>query len=76
MKRKNNNHIIVTDKTPSRFSCLVGTCPSIFEAQNDTYIIVGKKQQKKHLTEKVKNKIGKDEIAIEVPKGLIDDLNK
>ena len=66
--------MIVLEKTPPEFYCVVGTCPSLFETDRGTYIIVGKELNLKEITQEVKNKIGEGEIGIEVPKELITEL--
>jgi hypothetical protein len=73
---KMNQNDIVKDITPMRYSCVVGTCPSVFVSENDTYVIIGKKQNSKNLPDEIKNKIGESEIAIEVPAGMINELLK
>ena len=66
--------MIVVEKTPPEFYCIAGTCPSLFETNRGTYIIVGKKVNLKEITQEIKNKIGVGEIGIEVPKALITEL--
>jgi len=74
MKKIKNNKLSVVEKTPTEFKCLVGACPSVFETNRGTYIIVGKKLNLKEVTQEVKNKIGDGEIGVEIPKGLLDEL--
>ena len=57
--------------TPAEMSCLAGTCPAIFETNNGSYALIGKKLDSKKLG--ISERIGKDEILIEVPKKLIDE---
>lgn len=70
------------DSTPKSHNCGVGTCPAVYssEQKKDIYLIVGKLIPKDSLKEAglsdLEKKIGEDEVLIEVPKGLIDDLNK
>jgi len=66
--------MIVIEKTPTELICLVGTCPSLFETDRGTYIIVGKELKLKDITQEIKNKIGEGEMCIEVPKELITKL--
>jgi len=52
--------------------CAIGACPQIHEAGNKL-ILVGKKVS--NLPE-LKGRIGKDEIALEVPRKIINDYIK
>lgn len=52
-------------------SCVLGSCPSIFESDG-TYIIVGKVIPKTNLADNVVSKIGEDEIAVEIPRNLLE----
>ena len=66
--------MIVVEKTPAKLFCAVGACPSIFETDSGTYIIVGKELMLEEITQKIKDKIGEGEMCIEVPKELITKL--
>ncbi len=66
--------MIVVEKTPAKLFCAVYACPSVFETNRGTYIIVGKNLNRSEITQEIKNKIGEGEIAVEVPKGLLDEL--
>ena len=66
--------MLVVDKTPAVSRCVAYTCPSVFETNRGTYIIIGKKLNQKEISQEIKNKIGVDEIGIEVPKELITEL--
>ena len=68
--------MIAVEKTPAELFCLVGACPSLFETDRGTYIIVGKELNLKEITQEIKKKIGAGEIGIEVPKALIIDIIK
>ena len=67
---------IIKEVTPKEMfcikgtSCLFGGCPAIFETNNNSYIIIGKKVNGKSLG--ISKRISKDEILIEVQKSLID----
>lgn len=63
----------IIDKTPAELACLVGACPSIFELENGTFVIVGKILEK-NIDSKIMNKIGVGETCIEVPRELITKL--
>ncbi len=54
---------------------IIGGCPSVFK-KGENYVIVGKLLKGNQLDEEAKQKVGKGEIAIEVPKDLIDGLKK
>ncbi|MEA3414229.1 MAG: hypothetical protein U9Q99_01760 [Nanoarchaeota archaeon] len=69
--------------TPPKNHCIAAACPTIYKSKRkiegeDVYLIIGKKidnPSKEGLGE-LEKKIGEDEILIEVPRGLIDNLNK
>ena len=65
----------VIEKTPDKLYCLIGTCPSVFETDEGTFLIIGKKLNIKNIPEEVKRKIGSDEMIIEIPKNLITELD-
>ena len=50
--------------------CTLVSCPAIFETNNESYALIGKKLDAKKLG--ISKRVGKDEILIEVPKKLID----
>ncbi len=74
MKQERKKKMTTVEITPAAFSCVWTACPSIFETDKGTYIIVGKKLNLKEASQEVKNKIGDGELAVEVPKGLLDEL--
>ena len=60
--------------TPTEYVCATcSACPAVFETENDSYVIIGKKLSGAAL-ESVKNRIADDEFVIEVPRGMIDKL--
>ena len=60
--------------TPTEFICQnCSACPAVFETENDSYIIIGKKLSAS-VQAQLKNRIADDEFVIEVPKGMIDKL--
>ena len=61
---------IVKELTPKAMACGIGACPAIFETSNGSYAIIGKTLNAKTLG--IANRVGKDEILIEVPKTLLD----
>jgi hypothetical protein len=54
--------------------CCVGACPSIFGNETDNYYIIGKVVDAKSLG--LEKKVGKDEMLIAVPKGIIDGMRR
>lgn len=59
------------DITPSPFlSCGLGACPSIFQAADGDYLIVGKRMDSDAVPE---GRVGLDEIVVRVPAGLLDE---
>ncbi len=60
--------------TPLSMGCLVYTCPAIFETNNGSYALIGKKLDSGKLG--ISKRVGKDEVLIEVPKKLIDEKGK
>jgi hypothetical protein len=62
--------------TLKSFSCGIAACPAIYKTENDSFVIIGKNLSKKVSDAQLKGKIGVDEIAIEIPAGLLSDLNK
>ena len=74
MKKTKKNKLTTVEKTPVQFYCVAYACPSVFETNRGTYIIVGKELNLEEITQEIKNKIGAGEIGIEVPKELITEL--
>lgn len=58
----------IIEVTPADMGCVVGQCPAIFEHE-DGYLVIGKIM--KEIPKEVFARIGHDEIAIWVPKGLV-----
>lgn len=65
----------IKEVTPKALFCGLAACPSVFETDKDTFLIVGKKLDKLNIPDEVRNKIGKDEFVVEVPKNLITELD-
>ncbi len=64
----------LNDITPEAFVCATcSACPAVFETENDSYVIIGKKLSAAALAA-VDGRVGDDEFVIEVPKGMIDGL--
>ena len=72
--QKNTVELAVVEITPAHFLCAACACPSVFETDRETFVLVGEKVNLKDAPEKIKNKIGAGETAIEIPKGLITEL--
>ncbi len=63
--------------TPKSMSCgAVFGCPAVYQAHDDTYIIIGKLLNNKAITAKLKKVISPGEVAIEVPKELINKMER
>ena len=61
---------ITKELTPKIEMCGIGSCPAVFETNKGSYAIIGKRLDAKNL--KVDKRVGRDEVLIEVPKGIID----
>jgi len=62
----------IKDVTPSAFACITGGCPSIFETDRQTYLIIGRKVDVPDGL--LSGKIGLDETVIEVPADLLQGI--
>jgi hypothetical protein len=66
------NVMKLKEVTPSAFVChSASCCPAVFETENNSYVIIGKKLSVSAEAQ-LAGRIGADEFAIEVPKGMID----
>ena len=60
--------------TPPEFICSTcAACPAVFETENNSYVIIGKKLSVEAQAQ-LKTRIADDEFVIEVPRGMIDGL--
>ena len=59
----------IKDVTPPSFSCVEGRCPSVYETDHGTYLVIGNKVRSPENL--LPGKIGLNETAIEVPVNLI-----
>lgn len=70
----------INDVTPKSMNCIVGSCPSTYEAMQggkEVYLIVGKVINPSQAgLEGLEGKIGEGEALIEVPRALIDNRGK
>ena len=64
----------IFEVTPKHMKCCISACPAIFKDGKEKYFVIGKKVNPKKLG--IANKVGKDEVLIEVPKALIDEKEK
>ncbi len=64
----------VKEISPDNY-CVLGSCPSVFETDKGTFLIIGKKLDNEKIPDEVKKKIGSNEMVIEVPKNLITELD-
>lgn len=74
MNPNTKNIFGATEITPKKYNCIAVSCPSVFETDRGTFVLVGRKVNLMDAPEKIKNKIGAGETAIEIPKGLITKL--
>ena len=71
-----NRLSVLEELTPPSLKCGIGSCPAIFETDQDSYIIIGHKINSEIEEKLLPGRIGGDEIAIEVPKELIRSMQK
>jgi hypothetical protein len=72
--KKSKTNFTAVEITQANLFCAVAACPSVFETDRGTFVLIGEKVNPKDAPEKIKNKIGAGEAAIEIPKGLITEL--
>ena len=66
--------MILQRLTPPFMQCVIGACSEVYGTDRDTYIIIGKVLDKKTVEEFLPGKVGATEIAIEVPKALLQSM--
>lgn len=60
--------------TPAEFICSdCHSCPAVFETERDTYVVIGK-ELPDSILEQLVGRIGANEFAIEIPKGIINGI--
>lgn len=60
--------------TPEGYVCnSCAACPAVFETENNSYVIIGKKLSTA-AESAVVGRVGANEFVVEVPKGMIDGL--
>ena len=57
--------------TPVSARCGVGPCPSIFQTDRGTFLVIGSIPAVNELPRNVRKKLGKGEVAIEVPQNVL-----
>lgn len=62
--------------TPKSFKCGIGACPAIFKTDEGSFVIIGKQVGEKNTMDQLDGKIGPDEIAVEIPGELLQELNR
>ena len=63
-------------RTPKPLQCIVRACPAIYEATKESspiYLIVGKRINAEEAG--LAHRVGEGEVLIEVPKGLLAEIN-
>lgn len=64
----------LNDITPAAFLCHKDDCcPAVFETENDSYVIIGKKLPANVVAD-LQSRMADDEFVIEIPKGMIDGI--
>ena len=64
------------DITPSKFFCGTGGCPGVYRKENGNLIIVGSMVLDQETLEQLKGRVSEGETLIEVPAGLVLDLDR
>ena len=64
----------LTEKTPKKYNCIIGACPAVFETDQKSYVVIGKVLSKSQVNKLLKGRVGKDEMAVEFPKGLLENI--
>jgi hypothetical protein len=59
------SHIMIEEITPKHLRCSWGSCPSIFQANDGDWVIIGKQLSDEVLAQ-VQAKIGRGEYAIKI----------
>ena len=58
--------------TPDKSLCGVAECPSVFETDRNSYLVVGTVPAMRDLPRCVLKKLGKGEVVVEVPRGTLE----
>lgn len=69
--------IYVTNRKPQNSECAGAFCPTIQEGKDGSYLIIGRQLTSQEIDETgLAKKVGKGEVLIEVPKKLIDSMQR
>ena len=68
--------IRIKDVTPAHMVCIIGGCPAVYETDRGTLLIVGKRVQPEVRRQVPAEKVGPDEVVIEIPRDLLAALGK
>ena len=55
------------DITPQKMSCGLGACPAIFESEQGSFFLIGRKVDKAEVSQDILSRIGIGEVLIEIP---------
>ncbi|WP_136468934.1 hypothetical protein [Flagellimonas onchidii] len=61
----------IIELTPKEFRCAGLGCPSVFSNENGELFVIGEFSDIDELPEQIRNKVGKGESVVKIPKGLI-----
>jgi len=67
--------MILNELTPEALRCAVGPCPSVFETDRGTLIVIGRIVQDEEALRLLRGKIGEGESAVELPKAFFEGVN-
>ena len=57
--------------TPAEARCGIGPCPSVFKTDRGTFVVIGSIPALNELPRNIQKKLGKGEVAIEVPQNIL-----
>lgn len=57
--------------TPKNARCVAGPCPAVFKTNDKTLIVIGSVIAVNTLPKNILKKIGKGEIAVEIPANIL-----
>jgi hypothetical protein len=57
--------------TPAALRCIIGACPSVFETDTGSLVVIGSRLGAHQLSCLPKGKIAEHEFAVEVPRDLL-----
>jgi hypothetical protein len=59
--------------TPKKLRCAFGSCPGVFEVDEENLLIIGK-ELPPELKEKIQSRVGEGEYAIVIPREFFSEL--